>query len=90
MRFDTTLDEVLHPSPAVLPTLPYTHPYTPAEPLVHNLEVFFRICEAEVADPSADGLVEFQLSFIIPHTVTSASQKLKILLHLEQALGMDA
>ncbi len=86
--FDSTLPEFLYPCTWLLPALPDTHPYPPAQPLVDWFKDGFHVRQLEVPDPAAYRLVEYLFAPLVSHSIASACQQFQLCFQLRNTLGV--
>ena len=85
---DSTLLEILYPCTWPLPTLPDTHTYPSAQPLVDWLQDGFHICQFEVPDPAAYRFAKYLFAPLVSHSIASACQQFQLRFQLGNALGV--
>ena len=88
MWFDTALLKVLYPCTWLLPALPDTHPYPPAQPLVDWFKGGFHVRQLEVSDPAAYRLVEYLFTPLVSHSIAPACQQFQFCFQFRNALGV--
>ena len=86
--FDSTLLEILYPRTRILPALPDTHSYAPAQPLVDWFEGGFHVRQLEVPDPAAYRFVEYLFPPLVSHSIAPACQRLQFSFQFGNALGV--
>jgi len=85
---DSTFLEILYPCTWPLPTLPDTHTYPSAQPLVDWLQDGFHICQLEVTDPAAYRFVECLFTPLVSHSIAPARQQFQFRFQFGNALGV--
>ncbi len=86
--FDSTLPEFLYPCTWLLPALPDTHPYPPAQPFVDWFKEGFHVRQLEVPDPAAYRFVEYLFPPLVSHSIATACQRLHFSFQFGNALGV--
>ena len=80
----------MHTRSRKFPAFPYAHADALAKPFIHSLQVCLGVCIFEVADPTADCIMQRFLALLISHTVTSRSEKFQFGFELSKRFCMDA